>query len=623
MSADTMPGYAGKLLRVNLTTGEISTESLDESICKRYLGGTILGVKILYEEVSPEIDWSDPENRVIMASGPLGGTRFCGTGTYSLVTKGAMTNGATSTQANGFFGPYLKFSGFDGIIIQGAAKEWVYIYIHDGIAELRDAGHLLGKNTWETEDAIKQELGVNERGMSVFGIGPAGENLVSFAGVVGDKGHIAAHNGPGAVFGSKKLKAVAVARGRGRVEVTDPQTLSALSAQAVETGKTNAGGQVYNYGTTGIVLWANGQSWLPVKNYTTNIYDIDKEKLQKYSAEYIRSHFEPKPTPCWACQFHHVHRLTLTEGPYKGEEIEEPEYEGYASMGALIGVTDIDLTMKLANDADRLGIDTNESGWIIAFAMECYEKGILSKEQLDGLDLRWGNAEAVRTLLQKIAKREGCGELFAGGVKRAAERLGGEALNMAIHSKKGNTPRSHDHRAMWFEMFDTSVSDTGTLESRGSMTMESLGLSRTEPFSWEEVATLVAKTRGSMQFEDSLGVCGLVTNINVDLLTKALNAVTGWGFTIEDSMRAGRMAVNMMRVFNLRAGISPELDAPSLRYGSTPIDGLAEGVAIAPNWGKMLNIYYDLMGWDRETGKPLPQTLREFGLEGAVSQIWE
>ncbi|MFC1993681.1 aldehyde ferredoxin oxidoreductase family protein [Chloroflexota bacterium] len=627
MAENILPGYAGKLLRSNLTTKKMTYEDLEEGICREYLGGAALGAKILYDEVPPDIDWSNPENRVILTTGPLGGTRFGGTGTFSLATKGAMTNGATSTQANGFLGAYLKFCGFDGIIIQGAADKWVYLYVHDGVAELRDASHLLGKDTWETEDSIKQELGVEDKAMSVFCIGPAGENLVRFAVVAGDKGHVAAHNGPGAVMGSKKLKAIAVARGRGRVEVKNPEALAAVAKKALETAKEAVGGQVYNYGTTGVVLWANMQSWLPVKNYTTNIWDIDEKKLERFGAESIRANFKPKPHPCWACQFHHINMLTIPDGTYKGEVVEEPDMECYAAWGPLIGNDDINTTMILASDVDRLGVDNNEAGWVVSLAMECYEKGILNKEKTDGLELTWGNTEAARSLLQKVSRREGIGDLFADGVKKAAERLGGEALNIAIYTQKGNTPRTHDHRTLWFEMFDVCTSDAGTIQSRHSMVLESIGITGEgvvvdDPFSGEAIATLVAKTRGSMQFEDSIGVCSFITNMDLRLLTEALQAVTGWDINVERAMEIGRKAVNTMRVFNLRCGISPKLEVPSPRYGSTPVDGLSKGISIMPHWDQMLQLYYELMGWDKQTGKPLPETLKELGLEQAIPQIW-
>ena len=213
MSSSSVYGYAGKILRIDLTNERVSEEVLGEAELRKWVGGVGFGAKYLYDEVPSEVQWNDPENRLIVASGPLGGTRMAGSGTISLSTKGCLTNGATSTQANGFMGAYMKFSGYDAIIFQGIAKRWVYLYMHDGTAELRDAQHLVGKNTWETEDAVKKELGYTEKGMSVFCIGPAGENLVKFAGVFGDKDHCAGHNGIGAVMATKKLKAFCAARG--------------------------------------------------------------------------------------------------------------------------------------------------------------------------------------------------------------------------------------------------------------------------------------------------------------------------------------------------------------------------------------------------------------------------
>jgi len=222
MSGNSVPGYAGKVLRVNLTDEHISEEVLDEATLRKWVGGVGFGARYLYDEVPPGVEWNDPENRLIVASGPLGGTKVGGSGTISISAKGCLTNGATSTQANGFMGAYMKFSGYDAVVFHGMAKRWVYLYMHDGKAELRDARQLIGKNTWETEDEIKAELGYREKEASVFCIGPAGENLVKFAGIFGDKDHAAGHNGVGAVMGSKKLKAFCAVRGRTSLKVADP-----------------------------------------------------------------------------------------------------------------------------------------------------------------------------------------------------------------------------------------------------------------------------------------------------------------------------------------------------------------------------------------------------------------
>jgi len=620
MSSTTILGYAGKILRVDLARGSIVQEKLDEATLRKYVGGTALGAKILYEEVPPQIEWSDPNNILFLAPGPLGGTRVAGSGTFSVVTQGAMTNGATSTQANGFFGAYLRFSGFDGIIVQGAAKELTYLYVHDDLAELRDARHLAGKDTWETEDLIKRELGKGERDMSVFSIGPAGENLVRFAAIVGDRGHVAAHNGVGAVMGSKRLKAIAVARGKPAIAIKNRRRLAAVAKEILESARTAGGYDIYHWGTSRLYTPAEAGGWLPVKNYTTNLFPQHAD----FMGENVRTRFEIRPSPCWACPANHCHIMRVTEGPYAGFEGEEPEYEQWASWGSQIGQTDPGAAVVLSNEVDRLGMDTNEASWIMGWVMECYEKGILSKKDTDGLEMNWGNVEATRALLRRMALRQGFGNTLAQGVMRAAQVVGGEALDCAIFTKKGNTPRGHDHRGRWIEMFDTCVSSTGTIETHLFMPRpEELGVPvPMEHFSPHHVSTAIAKTKGAMQFEDSLGTCRFITRTDVKLLCEALNAVTGWDFNLDEAMTVGRRAVNLMRAFNLRQGITSAMDGPSPRYGSTPIDGPAKGKGIMPFWDDMLRHYYELMGWDRETGVPLPETLSSMGLGYITEDIW-
>ncbi len=615
-------GYAGQYLRVDLTTGEIVSQPFDEDTRRRCIGGTGLGAKLLYAEVSPGVAWDDPGNVFCLASGPLGATRVGGSGTFSVVTKGPLTGGATATQANGFLGAFLRLSGFDGIVLHGAGEEWRYLYVHDGVAELRNAEHLRGKDTWDTEDAIRAELGMSEKQMSVFSIGPAGENRVRFAGLVGDRGHVAAHNGIGAVLGAKRLKAIAVARGKKAIPLSNAAALSQLSKEILQGLKDDPRSrETVQWGTLSGVTRNVKTGILPVKNYTTSIFPIDAERLSKFSPEYIRGNFEPTPHPCWACRLHHCHLMRITEGPYQGRVVEEPEYEGFAACGPVIGQTDVAAAMVLANEVDRLGMDINEAGYVVAWTMECFQRGILTREDTDGLEMSWGNAEAARLLLHRIARRQGFGDLLAEGVRRASQRLGGEAADMAVCTQKGNAPRGHDHRANWNELFDTCVSNSGTIETSRQIPLEQLGLARPgDPFSPVEVAGLVAKTKGAMQFEDSLGVCRFNTRTNLLQLVPATNAATGWDMTLEEAMQVGRRAVNLMRLFNLRHGIPGKLDAPSTRYGSAPPDGPAKGISITPRWGEMLAEYYRQMGWDKE-GRPLPETLRALGLPVAAQGL--
>jgi len=602
-------GTTGRILRVDLSNEKLWEEPLEERVLREYLGGTSLGIKYLCDEVTPKLDWFSPENIIYVGSGPLGGTKLAGSGSFSVVTKGAMTNGVCSTQANGFFGAYLKFSGFDGILIKGEAARWKYLYIHDGKAELRDAEHLLNGDTWDTEEKIKNELGYRKKDMSVCSIGPAGENRVRFAGLFTDSGHSASHNGLGAVFGSKKLKALAVFKSRKRVEIADAEKLSRVAIELRDQFKKAAGGAIYNYGTSNIVIGAAKSGILPVKNYTTNLFpEVDKF--------YTRDRFEMFRNPCWACPSHHVMHTRVTEGPYKGYYGKDPEYEQSAGYGPQIGNTDPGAMVVLANEGDRLGFDANEATWIIGWVMECYEKGILKAGDLDGLEMTWGNVEAARILMKNIAYRRGFGNVLAEGIKRSAEKVGGDALNMAIYTHKGNTPRGHDHRCKWWEMVDTCFSESATLQNQLLMVdLKNYGLNPTfQQHSWEDVSTVIGKTMGNLAFVDSLVLCFFTCSGNLPLLCEALTAATGWEYSFEDAHKAGRRAVNLMRLYNIKCGLTPELERPSARYGSTPVDGPAKGLSILPHWENIRKNYYKLMGWDTKTGIPLTETLEELGI---------
>ena len=609
-------GYAGKFLRVDLSKERTTDVTFYEETMRRYIGGTGIGAKILYDEVPPKTDWVNPRNRLILATGPLGGTRIGGSGTFSVVTKGALTNGATSVQANGLFGAYIKFAGYDGVIVQGASKRWLCLYINNGKAELMEASHLLGKDTYETVDEIAKELGKKERQISVVSIGPAGEHLVRFAGVFAEKGHSASHNGPGAVMGSKKLKAIA-AYGTSRVDVRNKDKLAKVAEELYQNVKTFTG-------TVGGVhrSYESVRGTLPVKNYLTNMWDISEDGIEGFSEEYIRKTFGSKPNPCWACRLPHSTMMTIPEGPYKGMAVEEPEYEQLAAWGPVIDLKDIPSAVMLSGLTDRLGLENNEAGWLVGWVMECFQKGFLNKNDLDGLEIRWGDAEAVRQLLHMVAHRQGVGDLLAEGVMRASQKIGGEAAECAIYTAKGNTPRGHDHRTRWSEMFDTCTSNTGTLET-GPTGAYFGGAELQGPGYPMEVSTAIAETKGMMVFEDSLGVCRFNGRMNLVLESEAVSAVTGWDFSADEAKTVGLRAVNLMRAFNVRAGIKGELDRPSLRYGSTPVDGPSKGQNIMAHWDKMLRNYRRLMGWDEETGKPRPKTLQNLGLEDVAKDLWK
>ena len=617
-------GYAGKILRVDLTNEQITEEVLSEAELKKWVGGSGFGAKYLYDEVPPGVQWDSPENRLIVSSGPLSGTRMPG-GTISIVTKGPLTNGAVASQANGFMGAYMKFAGYDAVIFQGAAKRWVYLYMHDGKAEIRDAQYLVGKNTWETEDAIKAELGYADRAMSVFCVGPAGENLVKFAGIFGDKDHVAGHNGTGAVMSSKKLKAFCAARGATTFPIANIDKLTACVKNNWERIQNDhVRNVVFNWGTGGNYARGEGRlkgGSLPIKNYTTS---SDYPDAHVVTTQYSRERFPGKPNPCWACRSRHCHMVTFNDGPYKGLTVEEPEYEMYASWGPLIGNSDAAEIMVTSHLLTLLGIEGNEAGFLVSMVMELYEKGHLNQKDTGGLDLKWGNTKDTRTLLERIAYREGpFANILAEGIARAAESLGPAAKEFGVYVMKGSAPRTHDHRAMWKRMFDSATADTGTDESGYFGPSDPYTHSLIDGFSPEEVSTNVAKCKGYHHFQDSLIVCFHAFHGTTGDLVEAVNAATGWDFTPKEAQDVGFRVANVFRAFNLRHGIKVELEHASPRYGSTPVDGPAKGISIQPHWESMLDNYYKLMGWDRMTGRPYPETLKSLGLDYIVKDLWK
>ena len=618
MTEITECGYMGRVLRVNLTTRSPTEEILDEETAKKYIGGTGLGMKYLYDEVPPGIDWSSPENLFMVMSGPLSGT-IGGTGVYSVVTKGPMTNGAASSQGSGYLGAFIKLAGFDGIIVEGAASDWVYLYVHDGTVEIRDATELVGKNTWETQDEIEKELDRTAKKLSTMTIGPAGENLVRFACVQSDRGHIAAHNGLGAVMGSKRLKAIAVEKGKNRVKVKDRKKLVQLHKEIMHRQK--KGGLSLWEGTQPLYKTFADAGILPVKNYTQH----DWSEYKEIDGNAYRPHLDMKRESCWACPYDHLHMVTIKEGPHKGFVGEEPEYEGLAAMGPLIGNKDPNSTIVACNEADWLGLDINESGWIIAWLIECYEEGILGDKHTDGLAMRWGNMDAAREMLRKIAYREGVGDLYAEGAMRAAGKIGGEAAKRAVYTKKGNTPRGHDHRTIWNTVLDTATSSMGSDEASTLFAPpEALGLPKeTDKGTAKGAAQLNAAAAkiGYKHLLDSLLICYLnIYGAGLDDMLELLNAATGW--KTDEFHQFGYRVNNLMRAFGMRHGWTADMDEPSPRYGSMSLAGAGKGKSILTNWDEALKTYYKEMGWDRETGKPLPETLKRLGLEFVIPDLW-
>jgi aldehyde:ferredoxin oxidoreductase len=525
---------------VDLSLGKTWAEPFEASDRRKWIGGAGLGAKILWDEVPPEAEWDHPDNRLVMATGPLAGLPVWGTGGLTVVTRGALTNGATNSQANGFFGANIKCCGFDAIVIQGHSPEWCYLHLHNDGAELRDASSLLGKDTWQTQQALEEATGLSGHNLSVYSIGPAGENLVRFAAIQGDYGHVASKNGCGAVMGKKKLKAVAIERGQKGIAAAHPRALYAAADEIVHNLKTDASTRgLYLFGTLGGVRNLYGMGALPIRNYTTSVWPEDVD-TKKWEGKSLREGFDHRGHQCSACGMYHCHMSVIGSGPHKGEVVDEPEYEGWSGAGWAIGATEPREVAWLNSRVDRACVDVNEFGWLCGWVMECQEKGFISEKDL-GFRLEWGDVEGANRLLQMICRREGFGSLLAEGVKRAAEKLGGEAADCAIYTEIGNTPRGHDHRSRWEEMLDTCTGSGGTLDTAPPVRPTEFDLpARIEPQDPEAVPKQVGVLRGRRIFEDTLGACAFTTRVSMHVLCRSVEAATGWDFRMEEAIRNGR-----------------------------------------------------------------------------------
>ncbi len=622
-------GYAGKLLRVDMTRGKCWAEPWTAEQMRDLIGGIGLAAMILYKETATRggqgnVSWDHPDNRLILATGPLAGLPVWGTGGLTVSGIGAGTNGPTSTQANGFFGTNLKYSGYDAIIVQGQAKTWKYLYINDDVIELREAKSLVGLDTWETQGALNRELGLTGHQLSVYSIGPAGENLVRFAAIQGDYGHVASKNGMGAVMGKKKLKAVAIVRGTRALRAADYLGVVQAADDIAHDLKTDPSARsLYEYGTLPGVSNLSKIGVLPIKNYTTNLTaNVAGADMSEWEAPKLREGFDHRGHQCNACGMHHCHMSVIRRGENKGKIVDEPEYEGWSGCGWTIGATDREGIAWLNTQCDRACVDVNEFGWVCGWVMECQEKGYITRQQL-GFALPWGDIKGANRLLEMISHRQGFGAILAEGVKRAAEKLGGEAQKCAIYFVKGATPRGHDHRGRWDEMLDVATSSNGTMETGNPVHPTEVGQpARINPFDGEAVAKNVAGLRGRRAFEDSLGICIFTTRTRLENICRALSAATGWYFTIDEAIRFGRRTGVINRATALRCGHTPAMEYPSERYWSTPVDGPAKGQSIRAQWEKMVDTWYAEVGYDRKTGKPLPKTLKDLGLDWLATALW-
>ena len=607
-------GYAGKLLRVNLGDGTWRDEHLTNDLAELYIGGAGMAARILYDELQPGIDPFSPENKVIFLTGPVEGTMIPTASRIGLYAKSPLTNSFFHSSAGGHFAPELKFAGYDGIIFEGRAAQPVYLFIDDGYVELRDATHLWGMDTNRVQLELFEELGSDA--IQIAAIGPAGEKLVRFACVICGCRALG-RGGLGAVLGSKNLKAVAV-RGQGSVEVPDMRRMKVFLDEMFARFNANpATSEILpRYGTPVLVNANNTLGLFGYKNWQDEFYP-DADGL---SGDTMRKKIVKRDKSCFACPARCSKFSIVGSGPYEGVRNEGPEYEDIFSLGSMCGHNDIEVVAAAERLCDDLGVDAIEAGVAIAFAMECCERGLLRKDDTDGIDLRFGRADLIVPLVEKIALREGrLGNILAERVKRASETIGNGSAYFAMHNK-GLTFAGHSARGMPGFALGYASGPRGGSHHDGRPTGERTGLVPRETI--EGKGEYTARINHLNIFTDSLIVCHLTESIwgpldVTDSAVRCLNVATGMNMTLEEARTAAERIWNLIRAFAVREGYRREHDRLPPRFLEEPIKtGPSSGMAITRQMlDELLDQYYEFRGWDKTTGIPTRARLMQLGLE--------
>jgi len=631
-------GYNGRILRVNLFKEKFDVDENDELFYRRYLGGRGIAAYYLLRELKRDVDPLGPDNLLIFASSVIGGAPIPGASRYTVAAKSALTYGYGEAEAGGFWGPELKFAGYDAVVISGRASSPLYLWIHDGKSELRDASRLWGKTTGETQDIVREELG--DRLIRVAGIGPAGEKLVRFACVLNELNRANGRTGMGAVMGSKNLKAIAV-RGHTRISMKDPDTVNAIAKYFAADYMNNLEGrQLHDYGTPGYVLPNQEAGMLPTRNFL----ESQIENAESISGERMKEEMVVRAEGCYSCP-QSCKKAVAFDRPYKVEaRYGGPEYETIAALGSCCGITDLHAVAKGNELCNKYGLDTMSAGVVISFAMECYERGILTKADLDGVDMRFGNAEAMVESIERIAYRKGYGDLLAEGAMRAAKRIGKGSEKFAMHVKGMELPQhevrgkvgcalafavapqgadhlQHEHDGV----FDPTLAGYDAKDKAASLYFiaQSGALGINQPvlsldFSPKKIRLFTYLQHWWSLF-NMLGLCIFayvpVRSLKAQHVVDSTRAVTGWETSLWELMKAGERGTTMTRVFNLREGFGRKDDYVPERFYDPLPSGPLKGKRIdKQDFENALTLYYEMMGWDSKDGVPTRGRLEELEL---------
>jgi aldehyde:ferredoxin oxidoreductase len=628
-------GSTGKLLRVDLTHGTVQDEQLPESFYRLYPGGKAMAGYFLLKELPPGVEPLGPENLLVIANGWLTGAPVSTATRFTVAARSPLTGGYGESEAGGFWGAELHNAGWDAILITGRAASPVYLSILDEAVEIRPAAHLWGQDPEWAQEAIRQEL--DEKHARVLQIGLGGENLVRFAAITHDLRHFNGRNGMGAVMGSKNLKAVAV-RGHGRYldYAVDAPRLAGLGRRlAGEAQKHPLSRDLHDKGTPGLVSGLNAGGILPTRNFRQGAFEqVDAIQWDAYEKELLTAR-----RSCYACAVRCKREVSLdgrqTTSPYGG-----PEYETVASFGSNCAVDDLNAIARANEMCNRFTLDSISTGGTIAFAMECFEHGLIDLKDTHGIQLRFGNADAMLQMVEQIARREGLGDLLAEGSRRAAQVIGGEAPLLA-NEVKGQELPFHDPRGKVAVGLGYAISETGAdhlvsyhdtmFANPGSLAFQSaapLGITQALPareLSQAKVAMFLAGEHWS-SFEKVSGFCYFGpaprSFIPIQDILDAVRSATGWELTLEDLMRMGERATVLARLFNLREGFTAADDRLPERMFAPSEAGALAGVAIdRQEFSHALHQLYTQKGWDPETGVPTRQRLEDLDLAWAADLL--
>ncbi|MHB0885548.1 MAG: aldehyde ferredoxin oxidoreductase family protein [Bacillota bacterium] len=623
-------GYAGRVLRVDLTRRTWRTEPLDPAAALRYIGGRGLNMDLLYREVAPGTPGLDPANRLIFGVGPFNGTLFPGAARFNVSAMSPQTGILGDSNAGGFFGPEIKFAGYDQVVLEGRADSLIYLYITEDGVQFRPADSLRGLDIWATDAAIRAELGDDRTQVAVAG--PAAEHGVKFSGIFANLVRAAARTGMGAVMAAKNVKAVAV-RGRRPVAVADPERFAGLLEALSAEIKAHPDYQPRRaLGTTRLLASLNNLGALATRHYQTGRFEAAPE----VSGEALAERYRTKGKACFACPIPCSRFFRITDGPFAGLASEGPEFEGLAGFTSRVGNTDLALGLKAVDLCNRYGMDVIGTSEVISFAMELRERGIISDAEADGLELTWGNGQTILALIDKVARREGFGDVLADGVRAAAARIGrgsevyamhvkgleffqaeprglkGYALGLAVASRGGDHLRSEPS----FEFSEDAVAGQRRFgAAEAAFRLEHKGKGRLVKH-FEELCAL----------SDSLNACKN-TVVNMEVLdfgraAEFLQAATGLAFDGAGVQRACERTVNLERLFNAREGLTRADDRLPDRFTQEPLPaGSGPSAGSVVELEPMLDEYYTARGWDLKTGLPTPAKLGELGLQTEAGQV--